>query len=762
MNGTEHWPRQPFIGIGLAAVAGILLADAWPQPGAGLVLLMLAAAVAIWRRSAAATYLSVASSFFVLHALQQTSSAGVRLAQYLGEEPVAVVARGQVVTVPKLSERGSSSFHLRLREIEQRGITHLSSATIFARWSGDVRYGDELQLFGVAQPFTGPRNPGEFDMRRYLQRRDVWHSLVVRYPENGRVLARTGGHPILRAAQNTRNWMQAALARGLDDSPELHALINAMVLGLREGNPEEVEERFQQTGTLHLFAVSGLHVGIVGFLLWLILKVLGVPRKWAVASIIPALFFYAAITGLNTSSVRAAIMAATLFAAIFMDRKVWAANSVAAAAVLILAGQTNQLFTTGFQLSFAVVITIILIANPLRDFLLRWWEPDPFLPRLLLPPPQRLGLAVWGGVARGASVSLAAWIGSVPLILPYFYLITPVALFANMAVVPIAFGVLAVGMMSLLFAPFAPPLALILNNANWSLAATILAVVELFARAPAGHLYVEPRLPPRPEVELTALDLGAGAAVHLRAAGKDWLLDCGAERDFKFTVRAYLRSRGINRLDGLLLTHGDSAHVGGAVVVARTFRPRVVINNAAPTRSPLHQRFLDFANETQLTVHARAAPDEFLLAQNVTARVLFPPPGFAGRAADDQALVVQLIIADHWRVLLMSDVGEAAERMLLESGADLRSDVIIKGQHHTGNPGTAEFLHRVEPQLIIAAVTSFADRGRLPEEWVESVHSLGIRLLRQDQSGAVTLRFGQQHWEATSYVTSETFRSSTR
>ena len=178
--------------------------------------------------------------------------------------------------------------------------------------------------------------------------------------------------------------MQAALSRGLEDSPEIHGLISGMVLGARDETPDEIEEQFQQTGTLHLFAVSGLNVAIVAQLLWIIASAARVPRRWAIALIIPALFFYAAITGLNTSSVRAALMGAILLGGFFVERKVLPVNSVAAAAFLILCYDTNQLFSTGFQLSFAVVLAIIILADPLYRLLVRWWEPDPFLPRGLL------------------------------------------------------------------------------------------------------------------------------------------------------------------------------------------------------------------------------------------------------------------------------------------------------------------------------------------------------------------------------------------
>jgi competence protein ComEC len=101
--------------------------------------------------------------------------------------------------------------------------------------------------FGVAAPVEPPRNPGEFDMRSYLARRDIRHALVVRYPENGKLLSRGGGNRVMRAAQVSRKWMQDALARGLEDSPDLHSLISGMVLGVRDETPDEIEEQFQQT-----------------------------------------------------------------------------------------------------------------------------------------------------------------------------------------------------------------------------------------------------------------------------------------------------------------------------------------------------------------------------------------------------------------------------------------------------------------------------------------------------------------------------------
>ncbi|HEX8680479.1 MAG TPA: ComEC/Rec2 family competence protein, partial [Chthoniobacterales bacterium] len=285
MNVTNAWPRQPFIGIALATLIGVVLADFAPSPIAGAAALLIAAAYAVVRRSTRATYVAVVAAFFALHSARQTASPGVQLARELGDARHAVSATGVVVSEPRVSARGTASFQFRLSSLVIDGKTISSHATLLARWRADVAYGDELRLFGVAQPLEGPRNPGEFDMRAYLARRDIRHSLVVRYPENGQLLARDRGRWIMRAAQRSRAAMQAALGRGLEDSPDLHALISGMVLGTRDETPDEIEEQFQQTGTLHLFAVSGLNVAIVAHLLWMLLSAARVPRKWAIALI---------------------------------------------------------------------------------------------------------------------------------------------------------------------------------------------------------------------------------------------------------------------------------------------------------------------------------------------------------------------------------------------------------------------------------------------------------------------------------------------
>ena len=540
--------RQPLTGVAIVALGGILLAEFFALPLIFLgPALALAAIVSLARPRWWLTPLLVAALYFALHQTQSRDTPGRELIARLGDQPRTVSLSGTVASEPKLSPNDYATFLLRLDSIELDGEREPSSATVQARWKMNPKLGDQIRLSGMAERIPPPRNPGVFDLRAYLARRDVYQSIFARYPENGTILRAGGGNPVVRAAARTRDWMRTTLTRDLENSPDVVALINGMALGLRHETPDDIEDPFQQTGTLHLFAVAGLHVAIVAQLLWILASLLRLPRMAAAALIIPCLFFYSAITGFHVSSLRAATMAAFLLGGIFFDRPVLALNSLAGAALVILAFDTNQLFTSGFQLSFAVVGAILLIAEPISRKLIRAGEPDPFLPRSLLSVRQRIfqGGFLWS--ARAVSVSTAAWAGSLVLIIWYFYLVTPVSLLANLIVVPVAFGVLAVGLMSLVAAPFSPALSLVFNNANWSLARLILGLVQAFAQLPSGHAYVErPHWPSGARAEITVLDAGAGAAVHLRARGPGLALRCRQRarlRAFSARLSALARDR---------------------------------------------------------------------------------------------------------------------------------------------------------------------------------------------------------------------------
>ena len=757
-------PRQPFVGLALAAVIGIIAAEIFPLPLGALtattvILMLCILGFACWPRLLT-TYALVAFGFFLLHKLQTENTEGQELAQQLGNRARIVRTTGFVISEPTPAANGFVRFLLALDSVEFEGRKQSTRAVWQVRWSGAPEFGDELGLFGTAEPIPPPRNPGEFDMRNYLARRDVLRALFVRYPEDGTLIGHRVGNCVLRAAQKSRIWMQSAICRGLDDAPDVQNFLSGIVLGLRHQTPDNIEEPFQQTGTLHLFAVAGLHVGIVATLLWLLATVARLSRRTAAAVIILLLLFYAAVTGLHVSSVRAAVMCSILVGGFLFDRKGFVLNSLGAAAFFLLCWDTNELFATGFQLSFAVVTAIVLLADPLWGLVERWTAPDPFLPHNLVQGPRRWGHAIVDWSCRGSSVSLAAWIGSLPFVLWYFHIVTPISLLANLIVVPIAFFVLAIALLSLLSTPVLPGLAIIFNNANSTLARLVLAIVHALAQIPGGHFYVrQPHWPEKLVGEISVLDVGAGAAVHVKTGGANWLFDCGNERSYDRVVREYLHWAGVNQLSGLLLTHGDSRHIAGTAQLLDDFRRIRVVDNPAPDRSSVHRKLQRLFQVCQIEPNRLVAGNSFDLSRNVTAQVLFPPHDFSSPVADDQAYVIQLLVRPATSILFMSDSGIETERALLSRDADLRSDIVVKGQHYSGQSGSDAFLDAVRPRLIIATSRDFPGHERISDTWAEQLQERGIKLFRQDEAGAVTLRFTENGWEAQSYLTGEVFRS---
>ncbi|MEY2484385.1 MAG: competence protein ComEC [Verrucomicrobiota bacterium] len=760
-------PRQPFVGLVLCATTGIFIADFCQLSHFAINALVIAVLVCgfvllCWPHPVF-TYGFVAVSFFLLHIFQTSDTAGSLLAARLGERARAVTVTGAVITEPKFAPNGFATFLLHLNSMQLEGKNEPTKATILVRWRGKPEFGDELQLFGTASPIDPPRNPGEFDMRSYLERRDIRRVLFVRYEEDAILLRSGGGNPVLRAAHNARSWLQSAICRGLNDSPEVMNFLGGITLGLRHQTPEDIEEPFQQTGTLHLFAVAGLHVGIVAELLWLLSKVIRLSRRWASALIIPILFFYSAVTGLHISSIRAAIMSAVLLGGFLFERRVFTFNSLAAAAMLLLCWNTNELFSTGFQLSFSVVAAIVLLADPVGRFFRRYTAPDSFLPRTLLRRPRRIVDAISIKAEKAASVSIAAWIGSLALLLWGFYLITPISLLANLLVVPIAFFILAIALLSVMAAPLLPWFSVVFNNANWFLAQTVLVIVHALAQIPGGHYYVaHPPWLGHSRAQMNVLDLGAGAAVHLHTARGDWLFDCGSERDYDRVLRPYLHASGINKLSGLLLSHGDSLHIGGAAKLVSDLPPSLLIDNPVGDRSGVHKRLRRLFEDHRLTIQTRFKGDNFSVGDEISGVIFHPPAGFSASVADDQAFVVQLRVGRSARILLMSDSGAVTENALLSSGLDLRSDILVKGRHHSAQSGSDDFVRAVRPRLIIATSRDFPQHERIPDEWADRVRGQGIKLFRQDETGAVEIRFLDGSWEARAFVTGETFRSSSR
>ena len=762
-------PPQPLVPLALCAIGGIVVADWFQQPGgtrlgpcaAGVGLLVALAAFCLQRkgrptRATACAWGAAALVFFAWHATRLTSGPGPTLAARIPPQGCVVRAVGIVEDEPQ----EAAHFQVRLQSLTRDGKTTPCNALILVRWSGNLpQYGDRVEMAGDLHHLEPPRNPGGFERLRIWHRRGVYGELRVRYAQDAHVLEHNKGSPLIARSLALRHWMERTMALDIEDSPELVSLIQSMVLGSSGESLQETKQLFQYTGTMHLFAVSGMNVAMLAAALQQLLQVVGLRRRVVATLILPVLWIYCYATGLTASSLRATVMASTVLIGILLDRPALSWNTLAASVLAILAWDPNQCFTPGFQLSFGMVAFLLAFARPLQQSMRRFTEPDPFLPRLLWPPSLAWRCKAERLVLDSVSVSAVAWLGSMPLTLYYFHLWSPSTIPANLYAVFLAWLMMILGMASVLVGAFWQGLAILFNNANWLVAQGLLWGISHLASVPGAHLFMEwPSLHPAPVCEVEVLDLPGGGALHIRARNGgqrvDWMVDCGSANAFTYTVCPYLRSRGVTRLDGLLLTHGDAQHIGGTPALLRELEPAEVVDSPLRDRSSTRKK-LQAAMEASgrgKTLVARG--DALTLAPGVVLRVLFPPPGYAASLADDKAFVLRLDAAGG-RILLSSDAGFLTETWLLENASadELRCDVWIKQRHHSDLSGTPDFLAAARPSVIVAPSATTPPEADRDAAWAAEVRALGIRLLRQDATGAahVTLDAGGK-WTAEPFL----------
>jgi competence protein ComEC len=216
------------------------------------------------------------------------------------------------------------------------------------------------------------------------------------------------------------------------------------------------------------------------------------------------------------------------------------------------------------------------------------------------------------------------------------------------------------------------------------------------------------------------------------------MIDTGHRRDYNWMLLPYLRSRGVDRLNGLILTHGDAAHVGGASMLMEDFAPKWVADSFAQDRSPSRREFHAALAAAGVGRRFLCRGDFLELSPGAQLEVIYPPGNWPRALADDKALVFRLKAAGA-RVLFMADTGFAVEQWLLQNERDLRADIVVKGWPDQDFSGTADFLSAVNPTTVICAAPKFG-AGQSFDEWAASLRARGVRIFPQEQCGAVRIQ----------------------
>jgi competence protein ComEC len=481
-----------------------------------------------------------------------------------------------------------------------------------------------------------------------------------------------------------------------------------------------------------VLAVSGFNVALLAGAVWTVLRAAGGSRRVAAVTAIAAVLGFAAIVGPEPSVVRATLMAVCVLAAMVLEREASVVNSLALAAIAILAARPGDLLDPGFQLSFAA--TAGIVAAP--------------LPRTML------------GSALG--VSVAAQLAVLPITLAHFNQLSTVGVIANLAVVPLAAAATILGLLAVASTTVGDWLASAGFGAVWPVLLALRGVVSLAAAPPgavlhlpapsglaiacyaaslvtalaAWHLAGRPRrrgvaaaailltaavvqwswpmlAPASGRLRVTILDVGQGDSVVVEApdgramvvdagTGGPWRLDTG-ER----VVAPFLWNHGFLRIAASVVTHPDIDHAGGMEALHRLFR-------------------VDDRWEARMATSFGGAWITPLRAATDSTRV------------NDQAIVlrVELGLAS---ILLASDIEAAAERALLERGTPLAATVLKVAHHGAATSSTPPFLAAVRPAIAVVSVGARNPYGHPDAGVLTRLAAVGARVYRTDRDGAVVL-----------------------
>ncbi len=346
--------------------------------------------------------------------------------------------------------------------------------------------GQHIQATGVLYPIQVA--PSENSFEAYLKGVGIHY----RFERSSALIQVKAPSAFDRFTLQMNARFQEYLELGAPPNTHLANIYVAMLLGKKNELSESQSKRFKMTGTMHFFAISGLHIGVIATVIAQCLLLLRVPRRYSPWIGLPLLYLYVEITGSAPSAVRAFMMAAFFWASYAITRQRSPLGALAASAIAVLLIAPEQLWSLGFQLSYIVVLSILLFGLPLHEALLQRFSPYKLLPESSWTRGQCAWAWLFDKLLLLFAISFSAWLASAPLSAGLFGFIAPGAILLNMLLVYLAALVITGGVIGLTLATLGlTSLCAFINHSAWVCIALMDRLVQTSIRIPGSILNSE-------------------------------------------------------------------------------------------------------------------------------------------------------------------------------------------------------------------------------------------------------------------------------
>ena len=640
-----------------------------------------------------------------------------------------LLVEGVIASIPKVSPR-STRFDFKTRLDNKDYQFRLSW---YEKRLPLPRAGELWRLRIKLKRPHGSMNPGGFDYEANLFRHRISATGYVKRDDVNERLTNDKINSGMRVT--IARWRQSlsdSLRSRLHDNPYA-GLVEAISIGNRDKISPQQWDVLTETGTIHLVAISGLHIGLVAGFAFFLIRVF-VSRSTYLINIFPsqvpaavgailAALVYALLAGFSIPTQRAFLMVCIVMLSLIRRSTIPASNIIALSLLLILIVDPMSVRDIGFWLSFGAV-AIILFATTGR-------------------------LRVSSALMGLGKIQFVIAIGMLPLMLIFFQRISIVAPVANLFAVPwVSFITVPASLLATVLMDVSPLVSgwlltiaagsfelmwLVLewlNQHSWSIIDTLApvpwtilpaSVAAIYLIMPRGFparwlavmlfipaLLVRPQGPAQGELRINLIDVGQGLSVLLQTHQHTLLYDTGAAYSSRFNagkhiIIPFLKSQGVSEIDSLIVSHGDNDHSGGAYAILQQVPVKQIYSGASPQR---------WRHEKAIACQAGQSWQWdgvlFLMLHPSTGKL----PG-----GNNNSCVLQVSVGQN-TVLIPGDIEKQAEAELVVRYEDkLDSDLLIAPHHGSKTSSSLAFIERVSPEVVLVA-NGYRNRYRFPHHHV--------------------------------------------